>query len=363
MPTKTGRLIQVVPALPPAVNGVGDYAWTLANAFGERESSAHVFVVCDPGWQAGDGQQMVRRLRERTRAELLRHLSSLVADNDSTVLLHYVGYGYAGRGAPFWLIRALDAFRRRWPAAIVAVYFHELFALGPPWTSSFWLTVFQRHITAELTRLCDLWVTNRQASADWLLLAGPHRPHAVLPVFSNIGEPLVYNSARQPKAVVFGGAGLRHATYTATGDALFKWAAQQCLEIHDVGPQLGDSMLEQRLAARGVRVHGRLEPQAVSSLLSDASFGVVAYPVPFIAKSGVFAAYCSHGVCPVVVSHHCPDTDGLINGHHYISWAPQQAAPTILAQTIGMQAFEWYKGHDLRTHSSILLKAICGLQK
>ena len=266
--------------------------------------------------------------------------------------LQYSGYGYAKRGAPLWLLKQLQMNRAQ--IKTLGVFFHELYAFGPPWSSAFWLSPVQRHIARRLAEQSDFWITNREGSAQWLRRFAGDKPHAVLPVFSNVGEMPVYSADRAPKVVVFGGSALRLATYRAAGDALFAWAKRQGLEIHDIGPAINDPIMTNRLKTEGVIVHGRLPETEISSLLADALFGVVVYPVEYVAKSGVFAAYCAHGICPVLISEQYPATDGLIQNQHYLAGIPETVCTPSNAADIGRMAWLWYQPHRLARHVEVL---------
>ena len=232
----------------------------------------------------------------------------------------------------------------------VGIFFHELYASGPPWGSAFWLSPVQKHIARRLAELSDFWITNREGSAQWLRPFAGDKPHAVLPVFSNVGEMPAYSPVRVPKIVVFGGAALRMATYRAAGNALFVWAQAQGLEIHDMGPAISDPVILKSLQDARVVQHGRIAKEEVSSQLSDASLGILAYSVDYVAKSGVFAAYCAHGVCPLLISKHYASSDGLITGSNYLPGLPLLNQKISYDKTIGIAAWEWYQGHCVSVH-------------
>src|SRR5438132_6506179 len=100
-------LIQIVPRLPPAIDGLGDYAFYLAKQLRDDcEINSH-FIVGNPQWEIEQPIGFsVQRVGERSSA-CLREVLQSSRNSISSVLLHYVGYGYAKRGCPFWLIRAL----------------------------------------------------------------------------------------------------------------------------------------------------------------------------------------------------------------------------------------------------------------
>jgi len=265
--------------------------------------------------------------------------------------LHYSGYGYSKRGVPFWLLKkVLDDYQK---IQKFGIFFHELYAFGSPWKSEFWLSPAQRYIARRLAETSDFWITNREGSAQWLRRFAGKKPHAVLPVLSNVGEMSAYAPRRVPKIVVFGSAALRMATYRAAGSTLFSWASQQGLELHDIGPAINDSEIVSTLQNANVKLHGRLELQEVSKQLSDASFGLVTYPADYVAKSGVFAAYCAHGVCPILISKNYLAADGLLPNVHYLPGLPLVKINHSY-EDIGYVAWEWYQPHRAMAHIDTL---------
>lgn len=268
--------------------------------------------------------------------------------SNKSIFLQYSGYGYAKRGAPLWLLKTLQEEKENFKT--LGIFFHELYATGPPWGSAFWLSPVQKHIARRLAELSDFWITNREGSAQWLRQFAGDKPHAVLPVFSNVGEMPEYSFVRAPKIVVFGSAALRTATYLAAGNALFTWAREQGLEIHDIGPAINDIAVLKSLQAARVVLHGRLANEEVSRQLSDVSFGILAYPLDYVAKSGVFAAYCAHGVCPVLISTNFPAADGLVANKHYLAGLPVSIELGWDIKKIGSTAWEWYQLHNVKTH-------------
>ena len=266
---------------------------------------------------------------------------------DDPVVLQMSGYGFDKRGAPWWLLHEIEK-RRRYIRRF-GVFFHELYAFGPPWSSSFWLSPVQRHIARRLAEMSNFWMTNREGSAQWLERFVGNKPHAVLPVFSNMGELVALPQTRLPEVIVFGSAGLRQATYQAAGDKLFAWAKQSMLEIHDIGAPIADRQLVEMLHAKGVVLHGRLEAAEVGRAMTSARFGLLAYPVEFAAKSGVFAAYAAHGLCPVLISKHYVPADDLVVNDHYLPGVPDNSV-IFDAASVGQRAWEWYQPHNILSH-------------
>jgi hypothetical protein len=191
----------------------------------------------------------------------------------TNVYLQMSGYGYSKRGAPLWLLGEVS--KRRSRMLRLGVFFHELYAKGKPWQSSFWVSPLQKWVVSRLASDADFWLTNREASAEWLRERA-HTKGAVLPVFSNVGEIAEQVPDRETEDVVFfGGSVVRESTYARIKDSELEKIAATGGTIHDVGPPVS-LMTADRLQRLGVRIHGPLPASEVSAIMASVTFGVLA---------------------------------------------------------------------------------------
>ena len=311
--------LSLISVIPEARGGVWDFTHALAR-------------------ELGTSSQLLAIAREDRDA--------LARAQAPAVLLHYSGYGYAKRGAPLWLVRSVIEHRRRFGS--LGVFFHELYALRWPWSSAFWLSPLQQYVARRLAEMADFWVTPCEKYARWLMRYAGGKPHAVLPVPSNVGEVPTLATKRQPIVVVFGSSSLRTTAYQVAGERLFSWAGERGLEIHDVGKEITERAVAERLRRGGVIEHGFLAHSAASALLATARYGIVRHRAAELAKSSIFAAYCAHGVCPIVLANHYVGADGLEPTRHYYPGVPT-ARGADTAQ-IEEAAWHWYGEHRLRRH-------------
>jgi hypothetical protein len=123
--------------------------------------------------------------------------------------------------------------------------------------------------------------------------------------------------------------------------------------IFDVGPRL--SPVPRTLAGASVISKGVLPQDAVSELLQLAKFGFVVYPLDFIGKSGVFAAYAAHGVVPIVFSEKQGAFDRLQPARHFLDGLRlgTLAGAEHLASIQG-KLFTWYTSHSLKVQAKYL---------
>jgi len=324
---KTAEMIQIVPRLPPPEEGVGSFALALAGALRDRHGIASRFAAVAASPAA---------------------LGEALAGADLPVLLHYAGYGYQPRGCPTWLVAGLRDWKRREGGRLVT-FFHEVYAGGPPWRSSFWLSPLQRRLAAELARLSDGMVTSLEIYRRLLRRLVPEKEAEVLPVFSTVGEPAAVSllAERRRRLVVFGGPGARGRAYGPLVAQLT--AACQALgieEICDVGPTLSSQTPPGPVPVRRL---GEMAAGELSSLLLGSLAGFSTYPAPFLGKSTVFAAYCAHGLLPVCAAAPGGEDDSFTPPYWPAGTAP--ATPGALQETAG-RARAWYAGHGIERHAA-----------
>ena len=356
------ELIQIVPVLPPALSGVGDYALLLARELQDHQGVRTRFLAGDPSWggNAAVAPFPAQAVPARTAAALGRALDEAEAAGGQAgaALLHYVGFGYADRGCPFWLVDAVERWKLARAGRRLIVLFHELYATGPVWSSVFWTGPFQKRLAARLGRAADARRMTTQIAAGQLrALLGPAGRAAAIeavPVFSTLGEPAAPPplAARRRQMVVFGSRAWREDVYTRRlADLADACRRLEIERVVDVGAPLA------ALPGGGLPVPlkaaGPLSAQEAGEWFAGSLAGYFSYPVPSLAKSTIFAAYCAHGMVPVTFPGNArPNTDGLAAGRHFLAeMGPRPADAAALAR-VGAQAREWYAGHRLAVHAA-----------
>ena len=292
-------LLQIVPKVPGGLDGVGDYALVIARQLRDKFGCETVFASFKTA-PSVDGFEVVN----------LDRLPDASAKFDR-VLLHYVNYGFQKRGVPFRLLSILRALRSRHLGKFVTV-FHELYASGAPWTSTFWLKPLQKTLAKSVANLSDACVVSSNHSRRELMRMVPHADIALHPVPSSVGEPAIpiaQITNRDPhRWVIFGGTGL---------------VERSVRSFHQLIRRIPDS-----IAPRNLFVLGGADSPATRSLLSDlkiesdyrphipaadvsenlktCSFAFLDYfhrtdiETSVILKSSAFASACAHAVIPVL---------------------------------------------------------------
>ncbi len=346
------------------VGGVADYTAILSRRLVEESDGVVEPVLVHAGKapaKAIEGEFPVVDLSGAQSAlKLADTVQDLVdeTDGDPVVLLEYVGYGYAKRGAPLWLLRGLSRVCGVGGAPLVTMV-HEVRATSwKPWTSTFWLSPVQGYVVAQLARMSRGVVTNREPSAEWLQShVQDETPVQTQPVFSNVGEPdaLPPFRERDPYAVVFGGAAMKKKLY----DTLER--TPRLLETTDVGRivDLGQSEdLPSSVKNIPIEPLGIQSGSTISTHLGRARFGLLQYPVDYLMKSGIWASYAAHGLPAAIVSDSAPTS--LEEGKHFLRVDPNTGIaddPKRLAD-VGQNAQRWYQSN---AHSKQAAQTFCAL--
>jgi len=353
------RLINIAPELPPTVGGVADYTAILSRRLVEVSDGAVEPVLVHGGNDSTDAIEvdfpsvnLSGQCSASVLAQTIRQLAD-EAEGPVVVLLEYSSYGYAKRGAPWWLARGLQRVCGTDGVPLVTM-FHEISAsTWKPWTSTFWLSPLQSWIARRLAQASVGLMTTHPTGAETLeRFVGGRTPVEVCPVFSNVGEPEERPAfdARSPRAVIFGGERTKTALYDthrdATRSAFERWGIDLVI---DFGPP--DAAVPEALRT-SVDVRGLQPADAISDLLLDARIGLLHYPAAIATKSGILAAYIAHGVVPVLVA---PEPMGgqLEAGTHFAhELGPGDDTSPTDGVTIAQAATDWYERHAHSQHAA-----------
>lgn len=356
------RCIHITPELPPAVGGVADYSVILSRRLVEVSDGQVEPGLIHAGRRTTDSidvefpvTDLSGQCSATALSDTIERLASGV-DGQVVVLLEYSGYGYARRGAPWWLVRGLHQVRRRARLLLITM-FHELYATAPPWTRAFWTSFPQAYVARRLAALSDGIVTNRRSSAEWLRDAcDAGTPVAMQPVFSNVGEPTDVPplGPRKKQAVVFGGQQLKRTVYRDRADVVQRQLRRLGMEdIIDIGPSATEP--EQENMDIPVTKKGVLPSDAVSHYLAESQVGIAHCPSDCLTKSGAVAAYMAHGTVPLVIG------DGieppLQKNRHFLE---MNDSSDRLDPEMSEEGRNWYRHH---AHSRLAARRVLSMMK
>jgi hypothetical protein len=343
------QIIQVVPRLQPTRCGVSDHAIALASELKTRFGIDSAFVVLN----SDERCVLPYSITHCAPHQLLNACVAFSGGQPAAILVHLSGYGYSADGAPALLAEALRSVKADGRFRI-AVFFHELSASGMPWTSAFWHARRQERVLRRIAATCELAVTNLRVHADWLeQSARPSAsPVAYLPVFSLVGEAQqpVPLAQRDPVMVVFGLGGTRQRAFKELSALRSMVQRLGVRQILDIGPEFE---APGEVAGIPVRRMGVLAAEDVAGHFEQATFGFLSYTPHCLAKSGVFAGYCAHGLVPVNAQHFQGEIDGLKNGVHVLSPQTVKMVEPAGLEACSIAAWHWYSGHRLHDHASL----------
>lgn len=286
------KIIQITPYYPPHHSGVGDHAWLLNEDWKRKGYSTEILVYHQHSEHHQPSYSEIQcfgKGKEASRC-LLSHLESI--EGPHCVILHYVGYGYAKRGAPYWLLKTMRAWsKRKDPSCTLQVMFHELYASGSIFSSAFWLSHLQKKCTQGIFQCSDRAVTSTIRFGKELKSWNGEKPVEVCGVFSNIAEHPILSQKDPSLAVLFGSKSVRQKVMARLAHFEKEMGELGIKRIIDIGDPLDVPI------GFGIEVihQGYLIAAEVSSVLSEAKYALLDYPVDLLGKSGVFASYLSHG--------------------------------------------------------------------
>ena len=308
-------LLQIVPRIPGGIDGVGDYALTIAKKLREKFECNTVFATFKTSSAENAGGFDVVSL------DRLLDRSSRKYDH---ALLHYVNYGFQKRGIPFRLLSILRASREQHGERLVTI-FHELYASGPPWTSAFWLRPVQIYLAKAVARLSEPCIVSSDNFFSELKRMVPDARIQLHPVPSGLEEPsltLTQIANRDPhRWMIVGGTALVERSLRSHRRLMHRIPDSIAPRILFVLGGNENPVTRSLLVDLAVQsdYRPRITATDASEILKTCSFAWFDYFVrhdvetSVILKSSAFAAACAHGVIPVFP--HCGSAV-LVDGDH-----------------------------------------------
>jgi hypothetical protein len=371
----TTSVLQIIPSPPNQSDGIGDYALLLAEQLQQQHQIKTHFLVFRNDARADfslKSKPSTARLYPFQMTRLSTHsmeaLVAAVPSHIDAILLHFSAYPYfhnnlrgtLGMGTPFWFVEGLENLMRTRQLNLV-VMFHELPKLYWRNLHTNKLNPVHSLVSRRLAILANSVMTNT-ASYQALLTQWTGKPVLRLGIFSNVGEPatMLPLSHRRPRLVVFGGSARRRVYGNACKRLVQACQSLKLEEIQDVGTPLST---KERPSLESVRFReaGFQPDRAISHLLCTSVAGCLDY-TPFpgdLSKSSVLAAYCAHGVVPILTRYNPSEADGLRLNEHYLAldrWQPRLTSEGM--QTIANNAHRWYQTHSVQEVTHVFARKL-----
>ena len=362
------KILQIVPRVPGGLDGVGDYALTIASKLRVKFGVTTVFATPEISSVTNAGGFEVRPLNQ-----------SFGAKEFDRVILHYVNYGYQKRGVPFGLLSILRQMRRRHSFKLLTI-FHELYASGPPWRSEFWLQPIQIHITRSIACLSDNCIVSSENFFSELHRLVPDVRTLLHPTPSGLEEPSLSPeqiAKRDPhRWVIVGGTVLAERSLRSFARAIAlipESIAPRALivlggnENSVVRSLLADLVRSPRRhsAWRGIECdyRPRIAASEASDALSTCSYAWIDYfhqpdvETSVVLKSSAFAAACAHAVIPTFPHRGTPISiaGDRLPGPFFVESSGYEVPNAEDRPKVGQAIYDWYQ---LRASSDQL---VCGI--
>jgi glycosyltransferase involved in cell wall biosynthesis len=323
------RVDLVFPALPPALDGIGDHTARLAEALA-RDCDVRVLTAQEGALPIRGAT--VERAFTRSRRGALALPAAVAARRPDWLLLQFEQFSYGRWGLNPLLPLALRVIRRRSPATRLALVAHEDFVPVTSWKFAI-MTTWQRAQFWALGRLSDLVLCS---VAEWAVRYERWFPGAEvrhLPVGSNV-RPIGAGRREARLALgvpvdafvlgVFGNVRAQRSlgAVRAAAEALRQRGAP--LAVLYAGPQSAAV----RAGLPGVRL---IDAGPVSEADASRCFAAMdVYVAPFFegvtARRGSFMAALAHGVPSVTTGG--PLTDPLLRRAHGRAFLLAEAGDT-----------------------------------
>jgi hypothetical protein len=360
------RVLQILPRVPPAVCGIGDYAWRIARKLRDEHGIHCSFLAAGTTWTqpVGETEFPVFRLPELSAKALVDFVEAR-KDEFQAVVLHLSPYGYQKRAVPFWLASGWRQLSQKPGRPRLITMFHELYASGSLRSSAFWLQPLQKWVLRTVARASDGLRTNRQGYADWLQgISGLKTAQVeVMPVYSNFGEPEVlpsWNEREAAMALFCWGIHSGESLETVVRKAVAHCQRFGLRRLHLIGCK---QELEPGQAHVEYVRHGFLEAAALSRLLLSCRMAYTAYSPKHLAKSTLVAAFAAHGLVMITQGQQASLPDGLTDGVNILNEStllPSDIPEVTRLEVLGAAFRRWYDGHSLRENAESLRRQIEG---
>ncbi len=356
------RIDLVFPALPPALDGIGDHTAHLAAALAAQGVSVRV-LTAQPEWTPMPGVEVVRAFRYPPRRGVWKLVATVSADPPDWLIVQFNQFSYGRWGLNPLLPMALRSIRRRCPAMQIALMFHEDFVPPSSWKNRVF-RLWQIPQFWALGRLADVVAFSIQPWVKQYESWFTPTPVVHWPVGSNIPdagfsrEEVRSLMGISPETLVVGLFGTLHAARLLDYvEAAIRQLEQQKLPVLVlyIGPHGAE--LAKRLAGVPLRDVGALPGVQVSQHLAAVDLMLAPFADGASTRRGSLIAGLQHGLA--VLSTDGPLTDPMMRAEHGRSlWLTPvgdrtafAAAALLLAQqpalraALGREAKAFYATH------------------
>ncbi len=295
-------MVFIIPQLPPAVCGLGDYSTLLLSNL-KLARRPHILVANGAAETNAANPELSVEQLERSSSSLVRKLEEIGA---SHVVLEYVGYGYQSRCCPLWLLNGLRKWRLRNPEGRLLLMLMELWFAPAWWKPDFLLQHLHRRALQKLAATADRVFVSTDGYARMIQDCVPPGRLRIVPVGTNI-LPVASPGSVPRKAghwILFGRQGSRIVALEKLLPWLSKLRAAGHVSLVQVAGarendgfnRTEDRLLASALPSEAYEILGRIPSAELSRLMLEAEVGLYSQGAGAYTKSTIFMAYASHGL-------------------------------------------------------------------
>jgi len=346
------KIYIIAAALPPALDGIGDYTALLALEIARSHTVTILTGQAQPTPIAG---VVVETLFSVSESASVRDLIARIESGPPDwVLLQYNPFSYGRWGCNLHLPGVIAEIKRRCPKTRITVMMHEYFAEPVDnWRFAI-MNTWQRWQFWSLGQSADLLFFSMEASAHRFQRWFPRTPCRHLPVGSNLPHvSLKRSEARarlgiETQTLVFGLFGSAHIS------RLLNWARLAAEAVaangHDVcvlyvGPD--QHKVCQALGSVPLIADGAAAPEEASRRLAAMDIYLLPFADGVSTRRGTLMAGLQHGLA-ILGTRGC-HTEGILGDHH--------DKALLLAE---MQSSEAFAATALRLTDNVLLRERLG---
>ena len=322
----------VAPAMPPQLDGIGDYTACLARQIAQANDVLILTACRNPALLANIP---VRTVFDVSRISSTRRIvEPTVEQAPDWLLIQYNPFSYGNRGWNPHLAPALKAIKKRSPGTRIAVMAHETFV--PPLNAKFVLmAVYQRWLFRQVAGAADILFLSIEPWANEFNSWFPKIPVRHLPVGSNmprigISRPESRNRLGFAEDdFIVGLFGTSHISRP------MGWVGGAVREIQKRRPNavllyIGPHLAELRQAVGSgvtIRSDNIADPDEVSRRFAAMDINLCPYIDGVSTRRGAFMTSLQHGVPTVSTqSFHTDTVLAKHNGHAFVLTDPDREA-------------------------------------
>ena len=329
----------VFPALPPKLDGIGDYTAHLA---AELSGRVQTRVLTEEGPEPSQIPGVpIKQVFSTARSRSMYNLANVLeTEAPDWLLIQYNPFSYGRWGFNLNLPLAVRRIKRRWPRIGVALMVHEPFVPITNWKFAI-MTSWQRWQLWMLGQSADVLFFSIEPWAKKFRAWWPNKPVVHLPIGSNVphlpisrAEARSYVNIRDNVTVigVFGTAHPSRMLERIYGASRQAFQVSEDILVLYIGPD--GRKVQANLKGLPFLDVGVLSPEEVSWHFAAMDIYLAPFTDGVSTRRGSFIAGLQHGIPTVGTAGHLTDQALLVEQDRAFFLAPVAAANEFNAKVI-----------------------------